>query len=235
MRTLWLMLGLIACGTPPAPPTPPPPPPAEAPAPAAKPVEAAPIGNPALLDPSLAKEQAPAVFKAKFTTTKGDFVIEAHRDWSPFGADRFYNLVKIGFFDGVKFFRAVPNFMVQFGIHGDPRVMNKWRDANIPDDKVVKSNTRGFVSFATAGPDTRSTQIFINFVDRNAQLDGMGFSPFGQVVEGMEIVDALYQGYGEGAPQGRGPDQGRIQYEGNAYLDKEFPQLDAVKTAVVLP
>jgi peptidyl-prolyl cis-trans isomerase A (cyclophilin A) len=176
------------------------------------------------------------VFKVKFTTTEGDFVVEAHRDWAPNGADRFYNLVKIGYFDGVSFFRAIDGFMVQFGIHGDPAVNNHWRDSNIADDPVVKSNLRGFVTFAMAGtPNSRSTQIFVNYADKNAQLDGMGFAPFAQVVEGMDVVDKLYKGYGEGAPMGRGPDQGRVQFEGNAYLNQAFPELDSVKSAVILP
>jgi len=185
----------------------------------------------ALLAPEKATEPAPAVFKAKFATTKGDFVIEVHRDWAPRGADRFYNLVKLGFFDDAAFFRAINGFMVQFGIHGSPQVSAKWRDANIPDDPAAgQSNKRGAVTFATAGPNTRTTQLFINYGD-NANLDGMGFTPFGLVVEGMDVVDNLYKGYGEGAPQGRGPDQGRLQSEGNAYLKQDFPQLDYIKTA----
>jgi len=188
----------------------------------------------ALLDPSLARESAPAVFKARFDTSKGAFVVEVTRAWAPEGADRFYNLVKIGFFDDVRFFRVIDGFMVQFGIHGSPEVNAKWRDANIPDDPVKESNRRGFLSFATSGPASRSTQVFINFVDDNARLDGMGFSPFAKVVEGMDVVDALYKGYGEGAPNGRGPSQERIQKEGNAYLDKGFPELDRVTRATLL-
>lgn len=177
--------------------------------------------------------QAPDVYQAKFETSKGDFVIEVHREWAPRGADRFYNLVKYGFFDDVRFFRAIEGFMVQFGIHGDPQVMDKWRDANIQDDPVVQSNKRGFITFATSGPDSRSTQVFINFAD-NSNLDSMGFAPFGKVIEGMDVVDSLHTGYGEGAPQGRGPDQGRIQYEGNEYLKRDFPKLDYVKKATIV-
>jgi peptidyl-prolyl cis-trans isomerase A (cyclophilin A) len=185
----------------------------------------------ALMSPASAAAQAPAVFKAKFATTKGDFTVEVHRDWAPHGADRFYNLVKIGFFDDAAFFRAIAGFMVQFGIHGSPQVSAKWRDANIPDDPAAgQSNKRGAVTFATAGPNTRTTQLFINYGD-NGSLDGMGFTPFGQVTEGMSVVDSLYKEYGEGAPQGRGPDQGRLQSEGNAYLKQDFPQLDYIKTA----
>jgi peptidyl-prolyl cis-trans isomerase A (cyclophilin A) len=151
------------------------------------------------------------------------------------GADRFYNLVKVGFYDGVKFFRAIDGFMVQFGIHGDPSVTKVWRQANISDDPVKQSNTRGRVTFAMAGPNSRTTQVFINYVDRNRQLDGMGFAPFGEVVEGMEVVDRLYKGYGEGAPRGMGPDQGRLQAQGNAYLEQEFPKLSGVVRATIVP
>ncbi len=189
--------------------------------------------HPALLDPSKATEKAPSVFKAKFTTTKGDFVVEVHRDWAPNGADRFYNLVKLGFYDDTRFFRAISGFMVQFGISGDPAVASKWQEANVPDDAVNQSNKRGFITFAQKGiPNTRSTQVFINFGD-NVNLDGMRFAPFGRVVQGMEVVDALYTGYGEGAPRGAGPDQGRIQAQGNAYLDSAFPKLDAIKHAEI--
>jgi len=189
-----------------------------------------------LLDPSLPewKEQAPASFKAKFATSKGDFTIQVDRAWSPFGADRFYTLVKNGYYDDVRFFRVVDGFMVQFGIHGNPDVNKAWMRNTIKDDAVAKSNTRGWVTFATGGPNTRTTQIFINFVDRNRMLDGQGFSPFGQVIEGMDVVDKLYKGYGEGAPQGRGPHQGRIQSEGNAYLNDKFKELDYVKTARIV-
>jgi peptidyl-prolyl cis-trans isomerase A (cyclophilin A) len=188
--------------------------------------------SPALLDPSLAKDQAPETYRAKFTTTKGVFVVEVQRALAPLGADRFFNLVKSGFFDGTKFFRVVDGFMVQWGIHGTPSVAKAWVDANIKDDPVKSSNTRGAITFATAGPNTRTTQVFINFAD-NARLDKSGFASFGKVVEGMDVVDSLYKGYGEGAPRGRGPEQGRMQAEGNAYLDKDFPQLDAVKHAEI--
>jgi peptidyl-prolyl cis-trans isomerase A (cyclophilin A) len=183
-------------------------------------------------DPSSLNEKAPAVYKAKFDTSKGTFVIEVHRDWSPNGADRFYNLVKNGYYNDVRFFRVIDGFMVQFGISGNPDLSAVWREARIPDDKVKESNQRGYVSFATAGPGTRTTQVFINFGD-NAGLDGQGFSPFGQVVSGMDVVDSLFNGYGEGAPRGRGPDQGRMQMEGNAYLMTDFPKLDYVKKATI--
>jgi peptidyl-prolyl cis-trans isomerase A (cyclophilin A) len=190
--------------------------------------------SPALLDPSLAKDEAPESFKVKFVTTKGDFVIAVTRDWAPNGADRFYNLVKIGYFRNVSFFRNIAGFMVQFGIHGDPAVNAKWRSANIKDDPVTQSNKPGFVTYAQSGrPNSRSTQFFINFGD-NANLDAMRFAPFGKVVEGMDVVESLYNGYGEGAPRGRGPDQGRMQEEGNAYLKKDFPKLDYIKTATIV-
>jgi peptidyl-prolyl cis-trans isomerase A (cyclophilin A) len=185
-------------------------------------------------DPAKLTEKAPETFKAQFNTTKGKFTIEVTRSLSPTGADRFYNLVRSGYFKDIAFFRVIPGFMCQFGIHGDPAVAAKWRDANITDDPVKGSNTRGTISFATAGPGTRTTQLFINFGD-NANLDGMGFSPFGKVTEGMDVVDKIYSGYGEGAPGGMGPDQGRVQSEGNAYLKKDFPNLDYIKSATVLP
>ena len=187
-----------------------------------------------LRNPAALKEQAPAVFKANFDTSKGQFVIEVHRDWAPLGADRFYNLVKNGFYDDLRFFRVIPGFMAQFGIHGNPSVQAAWRPAQIKDDAVKQSNTRGMVVFATAGPNTRTTQLFINFGD-NTGLDKQGFAPFGRVVQGMDVVDKIYGGYGEGAPRGKGPDQGRIQAEGNAYLTKEFPRLDYIKAATIAP
>jgi peptidyl-prolyl cis-trans isomerase A (cyclophilin A) len=187
------------------------------------------LGNPAAL-----KEQAPPVYKVEFDTSKGPFVIEVHRDWATNGADRFYNLVKNGFYDNVRFFRVVEGFMAQFGINGDPKVSSIWREARIKDDPVRISNKRTFVTFATAGPNTRTTQVFISFSD-NSNLDRQGFAPFGQVVSGMKVVDSLYNGYGEGAPGGRGPDQGRVQKEGNAYLASAFPNLDYVKKATIVP
>jgi peptidyl-prolyl cis-trans isomerase A (cyclophilin A) len=188
---------------------------------------------PDLTKPSALNERAPATYKARFVTSKGTFVIQVHRAWAPRGADRFYNLVKHGFYDNVRFFRVISGFMVQFGISGDPRISARWRDANIQDDPVKVSNKRGTITFATAGPNTRTTQVFINFAD-NAGLDGQGFAPFGQVVSGMKVVDSLYAGYGEGAPRGRGPDQGRLQTQGNAYLMKGFPRMDYVKKATIV-
>ena len=187
-----------------------------------------------LLNPASLKLQAPAVFTAKFTTSKGDFVVEVTRAWSPRGADRFYNLVKYHFFDGAAFFRVLPGFVAQFGISPRPDVAQVWEDAKIPDDPVTQSNARGTLTFATAGPNTRTTQLFINLND-NTNLDSMGFSPFGKVVSGMDVVDKFYSEYGEGAPNGNGPDQGRIQHEGKAYLEKSFPLLDTIKVAVIVP
>lgn len=189
--------------------------------------------NPAMLDPSKATETAPKTYKVKFDTTKGPFVVEVHRDWAPQGADRFYNLVKIGFFDDVAFFRNIDGFMVQYGISGYPEVNEAWRMARIPDDPVKEKNTKGRLTFATSGPNSRTTQVFINHSD-NTNLDAMGFAPIGEVVSGMEVVGKLYNGYGEGAPRGRGPLQGRIQTEGNAYLRHSFSLLDYVQEASIV-
>jgi peptidyl-prolyl cis-trans isomerase A (cyclophilin A) len=193
------------------------------------PVSAGDLSNPASLT-----EKAPATYKVKFDTSKGTFVVEVHRDWAPNGADRFYNLVKNGFYNDARFFRVISGFMVQFGINGDPKLSQVWRDANIKDDPVKASNKLGNITFATAGPDTRTTQVFINF-GNNAGLDDQGFAPFGQVISGMEVVDALYAEYGEGAPRGDGPDQGLVQSQGNAFLKKDFPKLDYIKTATIEP
>jgi peptidyl-prolyl cis-trans isomerase A (cyclophilin A) len=194
---------------------------------------ALPEATEALLNPAGAGEEAPATYKVKFETTKGDVVILVHRDWAPKGADRFYNLVKIGYFKDIAAFRVINNFMAQFGIHGNPKVASAWKNAKIQDDEVKESNTRGRITFATAGPNTRTTQLFINYKD-NSNLDGMGFAPFGEVVEGMEIVDSWYKGYGEGAPRGKGPMQGRVQAQGNQYLKTDFPELDYIKSASLL-
>lgn len=202
--------------------------PASAPVPAAANEPAKPANAAALMDPSLANEQAPATYRARFVTTKGTFAIQVTRDWAPLAADRFYNLVKIGFYNGTRFFRVVDGFMVQFGLHGDPAVGAKWRDAKFKDEPVVQGNKRARISFAKAGPDTRTSQVFINFAD-NGRLDPMGFPSFGEVTEGMNVVDSIYKGYGEK------PSQGRIQAEGNAYLMKEFPELDWIKEATIVP
>ncbi|HLK38668.1 MAG TPA: peptidylprolyl isomerase [Polyangiaceae bacterium] len=201
------------------------------PAPPAAPKEAGPLASvlhPALLDPSKAKEKAPDLYKAKFTTSKGDFVVEVHRDWAPNGADRFYNLVKVGFFDDTRCFRAIEGFMVQFGISGDPAVNAKWQEMGIPDDPIKQSNKRGYVTFAQRPtPNSRSTQVFVNYSDSNSRLDN-SFAPFGRVVQGMDVVDGFYKGYGES------PNQGLIQAQGNTYLDAQFPKLDAIKHAEIV-
>jgi peptidyl-prolyl cis-trans isomerase A (cyclophilin A) len=188
-----------------------------------------------LLQPKSASmtQTAPADFRVKFQTSEGDFVVEAQRDWAPLGVDRFYNLVHNGYYDGVCFFRVISGFMAQFGIHGDPKVAAAWRSERIQDDPVKQSNKRGYLSYAMAGPNTRTTQLFINYAD-NSRLDQMGFAPIGRVVEGMDVVDRLHAGYGEGAPQGKGPHQGRLQTEGNTYLTKDFPQLDCIQKAMIL-
>jgi peptidyl-prolyl cis-trans isomerase A (cyclophilin A) len=189
--------------------------------------------TPDFTDPSKLTEKAPDTFKAQFDTTKGKFTVEVTRSLSPNGADRFYNLVRSGYFKDLAFFRVIPGFMAQFGIHGDPKVSATWRKASISDDPVKGSNTRGTLTFATAGPNTRTTQFFINFGD-NVRLDSMGFSQFGKVTEGMDVVDKINGEYGEGAPGGRGPRQDRVQTEGNAYLKKDFPNLDYIKSVTIV-
>ena len=187
----------------------------------------------ALLDPSLVTDQAPDEYQILFETTKGDFTVAVDRQWGPGGADRLYNLARIGFFDDVAFFRVIDGFMAQFGLHGDPEVNAAWRSATISDDEVTRSNKRGKLTFATSGPDSRTTQIFINF-SNNTNLDGMGFAPIGEVIDGMDVVDSLYDGYGEGAPQGDGPSQQRIQMEGNDYLRDQFENLDYVERVSIV-
>jgi peptidyl-prolyl cis-trans isomerase A (cyclophilin A) len=183
----------------------------------------------ALLHPTKLTAKAPQLYDVRFATTKGDFTVEVHRTWAPRGADRFYNLVKSGFFDGVRVFRVVPGFVVQFGISPYPGVSNAWRRATIPDDPVTAHNTRSGITFASAGPNTRTTQVFINLGD-NRSLDERGFAPFGTVTEGMDVVDKLYSGYGE-APT---PHQREMQLQGNTWLDDNYPKLDGIKTAKVV-
>jgi len=176
---------------------------------------------------------APDTFRVRFETSKGAFVVEVVRDWAPRGSDRFYHLVRSGFYDDVRFYRAVEGYMVQFGLNGDPAVTAAWQDHAIPDDPVRFGNERGRMVFASAGPDTRTTVLFVNLQD-NPNLDGLGFAPFGRVVQGMEVVDRLYTGYGETPPFGSGPRQDRIMTEGNAYLTRLFPALDHVVRASVV-
>jgi peptidyl-prolyl cis-trans isomerase A (cyclophilin A) len=183
--------------------------------------------DPALLHPATLTAKAPDVYQVKFTTTKGDFVVQVTRSWAPLGSDRFYNLVKHGFFTDAAFFRVVPGFIVQFGLSASPAVNKVWQSANIKDDPVTQSNRPGYLTFATAGPNTRTTQLFINF-GNNTFLDNQGFAPFGQVISGMDVVQSLYSGYGEK------PDQGAITAQGKAYLDKSFPNIDSIKSATIV-
>jgi len=187
----------------------------------------------ALLHPSFLKDKAPDQYKVKFTTTRGDFTITVNRAWAPIGADRFYTLVKHHFYDNASFFRVLPGFVVQFGISSYPPVSAAWKSADIKDDPVAQSNLRGYLVFATAGANTRTTQVFVNLVD-NKRLDSMGFAAFGQVTEGMNVVEMMYEGYGEGAPQGAGPDQDQMEKQGKPYLDKGWPKLDSIKTTTLL-
>jgi peptidyl-prolyl cis-trans isomerase A (cyclophilin A) len=188
----------------------------------------------ALLKPGTLKARAPESYQAKFVTTKGDFTVKVTRAWAPLGADRFYNLVKNHFYDGTAFFRVLPGFIVQWGISPYPADAKVWTGAKIKDDPTRESNHTGRITFATGGPNTRTTQVFINFAD-NPRLDAMGFTPFGEVdAEGMKVLEALYSEYGEGAPRGKGPDQGRMEKEGAAYLEKDFPRLDKIKSATIV-
>jgi peptidyl-prolyl cis-trans isomerase A (cyclophilin A) len=180
-----------------------------------------------LMNPAQMNEKAPDKFKAKFETSNGEFIVEVTRSWAPIGADRFYNLVTNGFYNNCRFFRVVPKFMVQFGINGDPKISKNMRVATIKDDRTKQSNKRSYITYAMAGPNTRTSQLFINFAD-NSFLDEQGFSPFGKVTKGMDVVDSIYSKYGEK------PDQGRIQMEGNAYLEKTFPDLDFIKSATIV-
>jgi peptidyl-prolyl cis-trans isomerase A (cyclophilin A) len=183
----------------------------------------------ALLKPATLNMKAPATYTVEFTTTAGRFDVTAQRKWAPRGADRFYNLVRARFYDGVEFFRVVPGFVVQFGISGFPAVSTAWQHANIPDDPVKSSNLRGTITFADAGPNTRTTQVFINLAS-NTSLDTQGFAPFGKVTKGMSVVDKLYSAYGDGPTN----TQAQISSEGNTFLKRQFPKLDAVITARLL-
>jgi peptidyl-prolyl cis-trans isomerase A (cyclophilin A) len=184
----------------------------------------------ALLRPALLRDKAPAQYKVKFLTTRGEFTIDVTRAWAPLGADRFYNLVKHHFFDSASVFRVVPSFVAQFGISAYPAVTTAWKGTDIKDDPVTQSNKKGYITFATAGPNTRTTQVFINLQD-NTRLDRMGFAPFGVVEgDGMKVVEMFYDQYGDNA----GPDQPKIEKEGKPYLDKGWPKLDTIKSATLL-
>lgn len=188
---------------------------------------AGPSVDPVLLHPAAATAKAPSHYDVSFKTTAGTFVVAVTRSWSPRGADRFYNLVKHGFFTGAAFFRVVPGFVIQFGLSPNSAVDAAWSGAKIKDDPVTQSNRAGYLSFASAGANTRTTQIFIN-LGANARLDSMGFSPFGKVVSGMDAVRKIYAGYGET------PDQSAIESQGKAYLDKQFPKLDKILSAKIV-
>ena len=182
-----------------------------------------------LLNPSLADEQAPDQFQIRFSTTKGSFIVQAVRSWSPLGVDRLYNLVKIGYFTDVAFFRVMPDFIAQFGMHGDPNINSMWENANLQDEPVKQSNQRGFMTYAMKPgiPNSRSTQFFINYKD-NSFLDAQGFSPIGEVVAGIEVVDSIFSGYGQQ------PNQATISGQGNAYLESQFPNLDYIRSAAIV-
>ena len=202
------------------------------------PVTAAPVAAPAaaLLHPDRAElaAKAPDTYRVALSTSRGPMVIEVHRAWAPRGADRFYYLVRHGFYDGSAFFRVLKGYIAQVGLNAAPAVTTTWNAMAISDDPVAHANSRGTLTFASAGPNTRSTQLFLNLAD-NRSLDGMGFAPFGIVVSGMSLLDSLYSGYGEGAPEGKGPDQDRIMREGASYLARSFPKLDVIKSARIAP
>ena len=183
--------------------------------------------------PKKAAEKPPEVYTVNLDTSKGLVKIEVRREWAPRGADHFYDSVKTGFYDNARFFRIVRNFVVQFGIAADPKTQQLWANVALPDDPVIEHNRRGTVTFATRGPNTRTTQIFINLKDNSSSLDGQGFAPFGKVTEGMDVVDSFYNSYGEMPPMGQGPDPSLIQTQGQPYLDSHFPRLDYIKKATI--
>lgn len=182
-----------------------------------------------------AAERAPEAYRVKFETSKGEFVVEVTRAWSPHGADHFYDLVRTGYYDGNRFFRVVRNFIVQFGISGDPSANRLWAQANIPDDPVKQNNKKGTITYAQLGPRSRATQVFINLKDNGKVLDKAGFAPFGKVISGMDVVENFYNSYGEVPPRGDGPDPNQIEIRGNAYLESRFPRLDYVSKAYTIP
>lgn len=178
---------------------------------------------------------APAQYKVRLETSKGEVLILVHRDWAPLGADRFYQLTQMGFYDGNRFFRALRGFIVQWGLNGDPKLNKEWSENSIPDDPPKVSNKIGTVVFAMAGPNSRTTQVFINLGDNSSSLDPQGFTPFGEVIQGMDNVTNFYMDYGDGPPNGSGPDQGAITQTGNSYLEEHYPKLDYIKTARIVP
>ena len=183
-----------------------------------------------LLTPRELTDTAPDMYKVRFETSVGAIVVQVNRAWAPNGADRFYNLVKNGYYDDTRFYRVVEGFMAQFGLKGDPRIDQAWRDVTFPDDPSTESNARGRITFAHAGPNTRTTQVFFNFKD-NTHLDASGFTPFGEVVEGLDVMDKIYAGYGELPPAGKGPDYAKAWVQGNAYLDAGFPEMTKILSA----
>jgi peptidyl-prolyl cis-trans isomerase A (cyclophilin A) len=194
--------------------------------------EAGPPPNP-LLQPRSFTETAPEHYRVRLETTQGDIVIAVTRAWAPLAADRFYNLVRAGYYDGIAFHRVLPGFVAEFGIHGDPWVNAAWRQALMADEPVRQSNTRGRVTFSRNTPNSRTVQVFIN-LDDNRSLDGQGFSPFGEVEEGMAVAESLYAEYGDGPPRGEGVYQAMAIARGDAYLEEEFPLLDRIRRAEVL-
>ncbi len=185
-----------------------------------------------LLQPRNFRETAPDDFRARFQTTKGTFVVQVNREWAPRGADRFYNLLKAGFYDGMAIHRVLEGFTAEFGIHGDPWVNAAWRQAILQDDPVAQSNLRGRIAFSKSGPNSRTVQVFVN-TDDNPELDAQGFAPFGEVVEGMDVIDAFYADYGDGPPRGEGVYQAMAIARGDEYLKAEFPLLDRIQSAVL--
>jgi peptidyl-prolyl cis-trans isomerase A (cyclophilin A) len=184
--------------------------------------------------PAAKNEKAPDVFQVNFDTSKGKVVVEIHRDWAPNGVDHFYTLVKTGFFDGSRFYRTIRNFVAQFGINGDPKTNALWASGNIPDDPVKESNVTGTLTYAATGmPNSRSTQLFFNLKDNGPSLDKQGFAPIGKVITGLDVMESFYTGYGSMAPEGEGPDPGKIASQGNSYLESQFPRLDFIKTATI--
>jgi peptidyl-prolyl cis-trans isomerase A (cyclophilin A) len=198
---------------------------------ACSPGEEAPRAAPdPLLRPAAFTGTAPPVFRVRFETSEGAFVVDVYRNWAPLGADRFYNLVVGGFFDDSRVYRVVDGFVAQFGLHRDPYVNQAWKTEFLVDDPVARENTRGRVTFAKGGRHTRTTELFINLRD-NPQLDGEGFAPIGEVVEGMDVVDRFHAAYGDGPPRGEGPYQAMVEARGNGYLDEEFPDLTRIVQA----
>ena len=187
-----------------------------------------------LLRPEEFQEPAPELFRASFETTQGDFTVEVHREWAPYGADRFYNLVRAGYYDDTRFFRVVVDFVASWGIHGHPQISAAWERRSILDDEAKVPNIRGRLSFAHHGPNTRTTTVFVNLRD-NPSMDESGFAPFAEVVEGMDVVGRLHAGYGDAPPRGDGPLQAHVRTYGNAYLDRDFPDLDSVLRATIEP